>query len=99
MNLFNCLLSSVPLLSRGWIVPVGGATPDRQKSVGEQPPTGSSNLPDRLEVGSNRLGVQIRIRILFMRVGGVDEEDSPFNRTGMRENTSSQMNVTRGAVQ
>ena len=66
---------------------------------GVQPPTGSSNLPDRLEVGSNRLGGQICIRILFLRVGGVDEEDSPFHRTGMRENTSSQMNVTSGAVQ
>ena len=26
---FNWLLASVSLLSRGWIVPVGGSTPDR----------------------------------------------------------------------
>ena len=31
---FNCFLSSAPLLSRGWIVPVGGATPDRQRPTG-----------------------------------------------------------------
>ena len=33
---FNCFLSSVPLLSRGWIVPVGGATPDRQRPTGSE---------------------------------------------------------------
>ena len=35
MNLFTdfCFLTSVPLLSRGWIVPVGGATPDRLRSA------------------------------------------------------------------
>ena len=27
----SCFLSVVPLLSRGWIVPVGGSTPDRLK--------------------------------------------------------------------
>ena len=33
MNLLTdfCFLSAVPLLSRGWIVPVGGSTPDRLK--------------------------------------------------------------------
>ena len=34
-----CFLSAVSLLSRGWIVPVGGATPDRHKVEG-QPPIG-----------------------------------------------------------
>ena len=29
INLSNCFLLSVALLSRGWIVPVGGSTPDR----------------------------------------------------------------------
>ena len=28
----SCLLPSVPLLSRGWIVPVGGSTPDRHQA-------------------------------------------------------------------
>ena len=49
----SCLLSVVPLLTRGWIVPVGGSTPDRQKvggstpdrhrpaQVGGQPPIGA----------------------------------------------------------
>ena len=34
MNLLTdfCFLDSVPLLSRGWIVPVGGSTPDRLKN-------------------------------------------------------------------
>ena len=32
INLSNCFLSSVALLSRGWIVPVGGATPDRHST-------------------------------------------------------------------
>ena len=31
INLSNCFLSSVALLSRGWIVPVGDAIPDRLK--------------------------------------------------------------------
>ena len=31
MNVDFCFLSVVPLLSRGWIVPVGGSTPDRLK--------------------------------------------------------------------
>ena len=31
MNLLTDFLTAVPLLSRGWIVPVGGSTPDRQK--------------------------------------------------------------------
>ena len=33
MNLLidSCFLSVVPLFSRGWIVPVGGSTPDRLK--------------------------------------------------------------------
>ena len=30
-NPSNCFLSSIPLSSRGWIVPVGGSTPDRLK--------------------------------------------------------------------
>ena len=30
-NWFFCFLSVVALLSRGWIVPVGGSTPDRLK--------------------------------------------------------------------
>ena len=30
MNLLVCFLSAVSLFSRGWIVPVGGSTPDRQ---------------------------------------------------------------------
>ena len=36
MNLLfdSCFPSAVPLLSRGWIVPVGGATPDRLKAQG-----------------------------------------------------------------
>ena len=33
----NCFLSSVPLLSRGWIIPVGGSTPDRLKVWGDNP--------------------------------------------------------------
>ena len=38
MNLLfdSCFPSVVPLLSRGWIVPVGGATPDRLKSQGRR---------------------------------------------------------------
>ena len=32
INLSNCFLSSIPLSSRGWIVPVGGSTPDRLKA-------------------------------------------------------------------
>ena len=31
MNVDFCFLSVVPLLSRGWIIPVGGSTPDRLK--------------------------------------------------------------------
>ena len=35
MNLLidSCFQSAVPLLSRGWIVPVGGATPDRLREL------------------------------------------------------------------
>ena len=33
----NCFLPSVPLLSRGWIIPVGGSTPDRLKVWGDNP--------------------------------------------------------------
>ena len=38
MNLLidSCFPSAVPLLSRGWIVPVGGATPDRLKWTGSR---------------------------------------------------------------
>ena len=36
INLSNCFLLSVALLSRGWIVPVGGATPDRHKDQGRR---------------------------------------------------------------
>ena len=38
MNLLfdSCFSSVVPLLSRGWIVPVGGATPDRLKAQGRR---------------------------------------------------------------
>ena len=38
MNLLfdSCFPSVVPLLSRGWIVPVGGATPDRLKAQGRR---------------------------------------------------------------
>ena len=41
---FDCFLSSAPLPPRGWIVPVGGATPDRHKDDRHgtvQPPTGA----------------------------------------------------------
>ena len=46
MNLLidSCFMTSVSLLSRGWIVPVGGATPDRHKAGGA--------TPDRLKIGS-----------------------------------------------
>ena len=40
-------LSVVPLLSRGWIVPVGGSTPDRQI----QPPTGTDRPGRKLQSG------------------------------------------------
>ena len=42
MNLLidSYFLSAVPLLSRGWIVPVGGSTPDRLKPA----QTGTNDL-------------------------------------------------------
>ena len=46
-----CFLDSVPLPSRGWIVPVGGSTPDRLK-VGGQPPTGSDRLKMQFPTGA-----------------------------------------------
>ena len=38
MNLLigSCFLSAVSLLSRGWIVPVGGSTPDRLSLTGSR---------------------------------------------------------------
>ena len=42
---FNWLLASVSLLSRGWIVPVGGLTPDRHK-VGGKPRLAQGWLKD-----------------------------------------------------
>ena len=50
INLSNCFLSSVALLSRGWIVPVGDAIPDRRR--------GGRPLPCSCGGGSFRSGIQ-----------------------------------------
>ena len=63
INLSNCFLSSVALLSRGWIVPVGGATPDRLKVGGA--------IPDRRWLGNDRRtgqGRRLGGRVSFLRI-------------------------------
>ena len=56
MNLLfdSCFPSAVPLLSRGWIVPVGGATPDRLKAQGRRKvrPRKQGNRNRRAEIVS-----------------------------------------------
>ena len=50
-----CFLSAVPLLSRGWIVPVGGSTPDR--------------LKDRRKIDQRKAGAgQVRNCRLHLRI-------------------------------
>ena len=78
----NCVfvfLSAVPLLSRGWIVPVGGSTPDRHKAGTRPTGTGAErSIPaECLPVISNSEDVVRLIVFLFFcplflcsRVGG-----------------------------
>ena len=52
----SCFLSVVALLSRGWIVPVGGSTPDRLKVGG--------SIPDRLRYDRLKVGGSIPDRLI-----------------------------------
>ena len=53
MNLLTdfCFLDSVSLLSRGWIVPVGGSTPDRLKVAPDRLSGDRRQMKEKLKFG------------------------------------------------
>ena len=87
-----CFLSAVSLLSRGWIVPVGGSTPDRHKARPARPAQGSAQGPARELI--------LIFRLLSNACAGVDRSGrgcNPRPAQGATGSAGSRISARTGA--